>query len=383
MHASASQRLRPKPAFFIDTADSGDQRDQTLLREDEFVRALRVERRRSERSRRPFILLLLDGGGHFGANGAGSLSEQAAAVLMTLTRDTDVVGWYRDHAVLAVLYTEIGESVEEAVLSIRSKAEEAISGRLPRTQRKTMRISVHVYPAKDETSGTLCDLALYPDVQQRMDRKKPANCVKRAVDVIGSLLALILLSPILLGIALAVKLTSKGPVFFRQERVGQYFERFTFLKFRSMYVNCDSKIHREYVTGLIAGAGKKHTDAKGNGVFKITDDPRITSVGRFLRRSSLDELPQFFNVLMGHMSLVGPRPPLAYEVKSYDFWHRRRLFEAKPGITGLWQVSGRCRLSFDDMVRLDLEYARRTSFLLDLEILLRTPFAVLSGDGAY
>ena len=118
-------------------------------------------------------------------------------------------------------------------------------------------------------------------------------------------------------------------------------------------------------------------------MFKITDDPRVTPVGRFLRRTSLDELPQFLNVLLGEMSLVGPRPPLPYEVEAYDVWHRRRLLEARPGITGLWQVNGRSRTKFDDMVRLDLQYARKQSLWLDLKILLRTPAAVVSGDGAY
>lgn len=191
---------------------------------------------------------------------------------------------------------------------------------------------------------------------------------------------MLVLSPIFLLIAVVVRLTSKGPILFRQQRVGQYGARFTFLKFRSMYVNNSAEIHKEYVKKLIAGTA----DQKGrDGVFKIVDDPRITPIGRFLRRTSLDELPQFLNVLRGDMSLVGPRPPLCYEVEAYDVWHRRRLLEARPGITGLWQVSGRCRTRFDEMVRLDLQYARKQSLALDLKILLRTPAAVLSGDGAY
>jgi lipopolysaccharide/colanic/teichoic acid biosynthesis glycosyltransferase len=152
-----------------------------------------------------------------------------------------------------------------------------------------------------------------------------------------------------------------------------------------MYINNDASQHKEYVRQLIAGqAAKQPTNGHGNGegIFKLTNDPRITPVGSFLRRTSLDELPQLFNVLRGEMSLVGPRPPLPYEVEAYAPWHRRRLLEAKPGITGLWQVNGRSRVGFDDMVRLDLRYARNWSPGLDLKILLQTPRAVFGGTGA-
>ena len=133
---------------------------------------------------------------------------------------------------------------------------------------------------------------------------------------------------------------------------------------------------------MIAGtAERKPSNGNGESVYKLTDDPRITPIGRFLRRTSLDELPQFFNVLMGQMSLVGPRPPINYEVEAYDLWHRRRVLEAKPGITGLWQVNGRNRIKFDEMVRLDLTYARTWSPWLDLKILMRTPRAM--ADGAH
>ena len=200
------------------------------------------------------------------------------------------------------------------------------------------------------------------------------------MDVVGASAALLVFSPLFLVIAVAVRLSSKGPILFRQARIGQFGRRFTFPKFRSMYVNNSSDIHKEFVRKLIAG----NTEQKGrDGVFKITDDPRVTPVGKFLRRTSLDELPQFINVLLGEMSLVGPRPPVPYEVEAYDVWHRRRLLEACPGITGLWQVNGRSRTKFDDMVRLDLQYARKQSLWLDLKILFRTPAAVLSGDGAH
>jgi lipopolysaccharide/colanic/teichoic acid biosynthesis glycosyltransferase len=205
---------------------------------------------------------------------------------------------------------------------------------------------------------------------------------KRLIDVLGSLSLLVLLSPVFLAIAAAVKLTSRGPVLFRQKRIGEHGTPFTFLKFRSMYINNDSSQHKEYVRQLIAGQAAKQTNGEGEGIFKLTNDPRITTVGSFLRRTSLDELPQFINVLRGDMSLVGPRPPVPYEVEAYATWHRGRLLEAKPGITGLWQVQGRSRVGFDDMVRLDLRYARNCSPWLDLKILVQTPRAVIAGNGA-
>ena len=151
-----------------------------------------------------------------------------------------------------------------------------------------------------------------------------------------------------------------------------------------MSVSTDAGIHKEYVQNFIAGKPQPAAVVKDQKVvYKITSDPRVTWIGRFMRRTSLDELPQFWNVLNGEMSLVGPRPPIPYEIEAYDIWHRRRLLEAKPGITGLWQVHGRSRTTFDEMVRLDLRYSRTWSPLLDLKILLQTPRAVISGNGAY
>jgi len=247
-------------------------------------------------------------------------------------------------------------------------------------------ISFHVFPEDwDHEPGLRpSNPTLYPDLTKRDESRRSFRVMKRMMDVAGSLAALILLSPIFLIIAAAIKLTSHGPVLFRQSRIGQYGEPFVFLKFRSMYVNNDAGEHREYVRKLIAGTAEKQaSNGNGSAVYKLTKDSRITRVGSFLRRTSLDELPQFLNVLQGKMSLVGPRPPLAYEVEAYDFWHRRRVLEAKPGITGLWQVNGRSRLKFDDMVRLDLRYARTWSPWLDLKILLRTPGAVVLGEGAH
>ena len=209
--------------------------------------------------------------------------------------------------------------------------------------------------------------------------------LKRGMDIVGSSVALLLGAPLLVCIAVAVKLTSEGAaVLFRQTRHGQYGKPFTFFKFRSMYISNDSKIHQEFVKKLITG--KQNPDsASGSStsqVFKIVNDPRVTRVGYWLRKTSMDEIPQFLNVLKGEMSLVGPRPPLTYELEDYDEWHHHRL-DVKPGITGLWQVMGRSRTTFDEMVRMDLEYVQTWSLWLDIKILLRTPLAVLMGDGAY
>jgi lipopolysaccharide/colanic/teichoic acid biosynthesis glycosyltransferase len=202
------------------------------------------------------------------------------------------------------------------------------------------------------------------------------------MDIAGSLAELVVLAPLMLLIAALVNAASNGPAVFRQKRVGQYGREFTFLKFRSMYADCSDGIHQAYVTALIAGKQPAEPTAR-EAPYKLTNDPRITPLGRFLRKTSLDELPQFLNVLAGDMSLVGPRPPVPYEFRAYDLWHRRRLLSVKPGITGLWQVHGRSKVTFDEMVRLDLKYAESWSPWLDLKILLKTPKAVLSGTGAY
>jgi exopolysaccharide biosynthesis polyprenyl glycosylphosphotransferase len=299
------------------------------------------------------------------------------------TRDTDVTGWYKQDKVVGIMFTEIAPDLKKSILAtILMRVSGSLKDCLTLEHFSQIGITFHLFPEDWEEHSTPQDpneSVMYPDLQQEVVRKRWSRMLKRAMDIAGSLFAIILFSPVFFAIAIAVKLSSKGPVFFKQQRVGEYGTRFTFLKFRSMYVNNSAEKHKEYVRKLIAGQAEK----KEGGTFKLTDDPRITPVGKWIRRTSLDELPQFFNVLRGDMSLVGPRPPLPYEVEAYDVWHRRRLLEARPGITGLWQVNGRCRTKFDEMVRLDLQYARKQSLLLDLKILLRTPAAVLSGDGAY
>jgi lipopolysaccharide/colanic/teichoic acid biosynthesis glycosyltransferase len=353
-----------------------------VLEEEEFQRMICLERKRAERSGKPFLLMLLEVGEVPAEGRKGKALGHIISALALSTRDTDVTGWYRGRSVLGILFTEIAIDLNKSVLgTLLLRVSGALRDGLDLEQFSKIGITFHLFPEDwdDHDPPDPPSPVLYPDLRQTEDRKRWSRAVKRAVDIAGAAVALILCAPLFLLIAAAIKLTSRGPVLFRQQRVGQYGARFTFLKFRSMHVNNRADIHQQYVRQLIAG----QVDQSSDGVFKITDDPRVTPVGRCLRRSSLDELPQLFNVLCGQMSLVGPRPPLPYEVEAYDVWHRRRLLEARPGITGLWQVNGRSRTKFDDMVRLDLQYAREQSLLLDLKILLQTPAAVLSGDGAY
>ncbi len=207
-----------------------------------------------------------------------------------------------------------------------------------------------------------------------------ARILKRTFDLIFAALAILLLLPLWLLIALLIKLDSKGPVFYTQERVGMDGRLFLLYKFRTMQANADAELHREYQRAFIAGRAEANLGNETKPTYKLLSDPRITRIGKLLRRTSLDEVPQLLNVLSGDMSLVGPRPPIPYEVEAYELWHRKRL-DMKPGLTGLWQVSGRNRLPFEEMVRLDLFYIENWSLLLDLKIILRTGFVMLAGEG--
>jgi len=221
----------------------------------------------------------------------------------------------------------------------------------------------------------------------RIRDKAPNGTVrraKRALDLALASLGLVVTVPVMAVIAVAIKLTSRGPVFYRDERIGLRGRPFTFLKFRTMVVGNDASLHRDLVTGFVRGdtANLDFRDPEEHvPLFKIAGDDRVTAVGRFLRRYSLDELPQLWNVVRGDMSLVGPRPPLPYEVAEYTDWQRQRL-RAVPGVSGLWQVGGRSRVSFDEMVFQDVFYSANQSPLVDVLICLRTVGAVLNGRGA-
>jgi lipopolysaccharide/colanic/teichoic acid biosynthesis glycosyltransferase len=203
---------------------------------------------------------------------------------------------------------------------------------------------------------------------------------RRALDLALTLPLLFLIAPLLLLIAAAVRLDSSGPAVYRQRRVGLKGDEFEVNKFRSMRAGADSKRHRDYVNQLI-GSGPDGAEPSQEGLYKLVVDDRITRVGRFLRRWSLDELPQLWNVVRGEMSLVGPRPVIPYEVECYPDWYHGR-FTVKPGLTGLWQVSGRNEKTYEEMVALDIEYARHRTIWLDLTILARTALVVLTHRGA-
>jgi exopolysaccharide biosynthesis polyprenyl glycosylphosphotransferase len=207
-----------------------------------------------------------------------------------------------------------------------------------------------------------------------------ARLLKRSCDIVISALAIFLLFPLWLLIALLIKLDSRGPVFYTQERVGMDGRLFLVIKFRTMKAGADSEVHRQYQKAFIAGRAEANVSSEGKPTYKLLADSRITRIGKVLRRTSLDEVPQLLNVLMGDMSVVGPRPPIPYEVEAYELWHRKRL-DMKPGLTGLWQVSGRNRLPFEEMVRLDLFYIENWSLLLDLKIILRTGLVMIGGEG--
>ncbi|HZR56655.1 MAG TPA: sugar transferase [Terriglobales bacterium] len=360
--------------------------DRSVLDEESFHRTISLERKRTERSRKPFLLMLLDLGHCLPSDKDGKILGKVMAALSLSTRETDVTGWYAGNSVVGVMFTEIAIDSKGSILStMMTRVSETLRSNLSLDQFNRISISFHLFPEDwdHDIPERPSNPTLYPDLSRR-DKSKKLYCVlKRFMDVAGSLLALILFAPVFLLIAAAIKLTSKGPVFFEQKRVGQYGKSFVFLKFRSMHVNNDASVHKEYVRQLIAGQAEAKATGNGETVFKMTNDPRITKVGGFLRRTSLDELPQFINVLRGEMSLVGPRPAIAYEVEAYDIWHRNRVLEAKPGITGLWQVTGRSKVTFDEMVRLDLRYAKSWSPWMDLVILLRTPGAVVFGEGAH
>lgn len=361
-----------------------------LYVEDYFTEILSYERKRTERSNRPFLLMLLDIDGIPAIDEKGAVIQKIASALFASTREIDIKGWYKNGSVIGVLFTELN-GIDKR--SLREKIYDKLQSALEIHHLRKIEASFYVFPEEDgpedededeKDKNRIADFeTLYPDIANKKDSKR---FIKKVIDITGSIVSLIMLSPLFLIIPIIIKATSKGKILFRQERIGQFGKKFTFLKFRTMYINNDPKIHKEYIEKFISEQGSY--DAKGNNgvngtVFKIKDDPRVTLIGKFLRKTSLDELPQFINVLKGDMSLVGPRPPIAYEVAIYDLWHRRRIMEVKPGITGLWQTKGRSSTTFNEMVRLDIKYIKEWSVWLDIKILFITPWVALRGKGAY
>src|SRR5467141_2427811 len=378
------QRLDVKA--HVSLPDFGNTPMRLLLPENAFVSMLYLERRRAERAKKRFVLVLVDvrkalSGVHKDRT-LGALNH----AISQNTRETDIIGWHVKNDVIGLIGTELGEADNQLIQKTFLDKILKVYGAVLGTERAaSISVSFHFFPEEyDEGDNDhSANIALYPEFKKKDDQRQFALVIRRCIDVLGSLAALLFFAPVFAAISLAIKFSSKGPVFFKQERLGEYGKPFTVLKFRSMRTDCDTRIHQQYVSQFIAGKVDGATPEGQKPVFKIQKDPRITRVGQFVRKTSLDELPQFWNVLRGDMSLVGPRPPIAYEFRAYDVWHRRRVLEIKPGITGLWQVNGRSRTRFDDMVRLDLKYARGWSLWLDVKIILQTPAAVFTGDGAH
>jgi lipopolysaccharide/colanic/teichoic acid biosynthesis glycosyltransferase len=354
-----------------------------------FQNILYIERRRTERSEKPFLLTLINTNKIMSADFHSAILDEIASILLSSKRETDICGWYEHGSILGMIFTDIDTiDTQEAREAISSKIYRILAANIPPESMDALSLEFHYYPEKyDDISENLnlFERTLYPDIDQAKQRKRNGYFFKRMIDVIGSSLAILLFSPVICFISVLIKISSKGPVLFRQQRLGQFGVKFNFLKFRSMFLDCDDAIHRDYIKKLITEnkASEEGGDDSQGPVYKIRNDPRITPLGAFLRKTSLDELPQLLNVLRGEMSLVGPRPAIPYEFENYDIWHRYRLLQVKPGITGLWQVSGRSSTTFDEMVRLDLKYIHEWSLWLDFKILLLTPWAVLKGKGAY
>ncbi|MGH8550042.1 MAG: sugar transferase [Methylococcales bacterium] len=295
--------------------------------------------------------------------------------LKKMLRETDIVG-FADQAVIGILLPETRKEGLQYILPIILKGSAG-------TQ---FSVTSGTYPDQlfdaFDTEGGIKPNVLSHVLEDAIRLSPTKAALKRTVDILGAVVGIVISMPIMLVLSIAIKLTSPGPVIFKQVRLGRKGVPFIFYKFRSMYSNIDDRIHRDFVANWITvNHAKINQGDTKEPFYKIRSDPRVTRIGKIIRHTSLDELPQLFNVLIGDMSLVGPRPPLPYEIVLYQSWHLRRVLEIRPGITGLWQVEGRANIGFDDMVRLDLRYINQQSLVLDLKILFKTMKVVLQWVG--
>jgi lipopolysaccharide/colanic/teichoic acid biosynthesis glycosyltransferase len=346
--------------------------------EDYFREMLVMERRRTERSQKPFLFVLVNINSTHKFTRDSQFSRKIKLFIQASTREIDIKGWYDRHRTIGIIYTEYNPQAKETILAkIRTGLDSAFGAELA----KCMTISSASFPEEikePEKEEAVADPRFYPSPHKRIESNKGARVIKRCIDVVGSLIGILLLSPFFIIVPIIIKCTSKGPVFFTQKRVGQGGRLFTFLKFRSMRVQKDCSVHKEFIKQFIQRSDSI-SKCGGQKIFKMKNDPRVTPIGKFIRKTSIDELPQLFNVLIGNMSLVGPRPAIPYEVEEYDTWHKRRVLEVKPGITGYWQVNGRSKTSFEVMVRMDLQYIKQWSLAWDIKLICQTPFAVFKG----
>ncbi|HMS82091.1 MAG TPA: sugar transferase [Nitrospira sp.] len=357
-----------------------------LMDEAVFRKTITKERRRAERSGRTLVLLLARIRDTVEEDREGALLV-GAKVFAEHKMEIDTIGWFEAGRTIGLLMPEMdSDDVSATCDRLKVECVDAIVRAVGCRAYDAVAIDLRRYPESDGESEYVPDLMdpfLYPELSPDPGASGGRTpLLKRGMDVVLSALFLTLLSPLFIVLAMMVKCSSRGPIFFRQVRVGHMMKPFVMYKFRTMYEGADHRVHQDYVSWFIAKSKQAQTEREPT-VFKLTQDRRITPVGGVLRRTSFDELPQLWNVLKGDMSLVGPRPALPYEVQQYKPWHRGRILEAKPGITGLWQVVGRSRTTFDEMVRLDLQYARSMSVWFDIKIILATPGAMISGKGAH
>jgi lipopolysaccharide/colanic/teichoic acid biosynthesis glycosyltransferase len=345
--------------------DAAREEDLRIFPEDEFREILKKERTRADRSGHEFTLILYD----LCTESSGRVERALVHALKYRSRLIDQFGWYED-GYLGVVLPNTG--FEGAAKFSRDIVDILLRKKLPPPSFK-----IYVYPSKWNEKVFGCGKKWFgrgrgkgwyvngvvPLFAEKLPRWK------RPLDVFGAVVALALSSPFFIFVPLFIRMVSRGPVFFRQERVGYGGRTFTFLKFRTMHVNVDSDVHRKYYSQLMTS---------DKPMIKLDDrDPRIIPIGRILRKASIDEIPQLICVLKGDMSLVGPRPCLPSEARAYLKWQRYR-YDVKPGMTGLWQVSGKDQLTFKQMIRLDILYAQRMSLFMDLKILLKTFPAVIA-----
>jgi lipopolysaccharide/colanic/teichoic acid biosynthesis glycosyltransferase len=368
---------RPAPVLrVVDTAPI----DATLPR-DLFLHDLKREMRRADRTQAPLSMVMFQISDRFWLQSPHA--EELLDVLHSQTRETDALGHVGDQLIAVLCPDTDAAGAQHLIQKINAQTAHV---------RYTAQASTYPDDVFRQWATGLPERAdhgseLRADVQQGEPRGSYA--LKRPLDVVGACLALLLFAPLMGAVALAIAWTSRGPIIFKQQRVGYGGRPFTFYKFRSMVVNNDDSAHRAFAAQhILSPSPTAHHGVTEPGapaqtrIYKIKADARVTRIGRFIRKTSIDELPQLFNVLKGEMSLVGPRPPLPYETAVYKSWHLRRLMTVKPGMTGVWQVEGRSSVTFNEMVRMDLRYIRECTLRHDLTLLLKTIAVVVLCKGA-
>ena len=354
----------------------------SICGEKEFMRVLARERARAERSDHHFSLVVFES--RCGKQHLSEVQTHLLGELRTRMRTTDEAGWLRKNRIGAILHNAtahnawfFAKNIQMSLLADGSQLLCSVYSYPPQQQNGTTSTGDAPEKKMEETNAGQQFNRDCPVEDLQSNFTKEMTRKKRCIDLLGSLLGLIILSPLFILLWGVIKVVSPGPAIYRQTRIGLGGRPFTFLKFRTMAINADTNNHREYLSSLINGDKGEQNCAPA--MTKLDDnDKNIIIFGKLIRKTYLDELPQLFNVLRGDMSLIGPRPPIPYEVEEYQLWHTGR-FDMTPGMTGLWQVSGKNRLSFDQMVRLDIQYIRKQSLWMDLKILILTPWVIASG----